>query len=490
MIYLLFLIATIIRFYRLDAASFWYDEAFTGLLMRLDLPGLLAATAGDTHPPLYYLIAWLFTRVTGVSELSLRAFSAVLSVASLAVFWRLSADYLSDRRARLVAMVLMVFMPSQLWFAQEARMYSMLTLEFLLAVWFTHRRRWLPLGLCVSALIFTHNYGLFYAAGLALAAAANEIRRPVHLADIDPYPRNPKWSPGDQAHLRNLVMAFILPGFAWLVTWGVVLVGQMREINNSYWIMPVTPGAVLYAMQMLYLAHATPENIQVVNIMLTYALSLWAIYAGLQTKKRELLFLSMFPVIAALGVSLVWQPVLLYRGILPVAPLLYLLIANAISTNVRTLLFGAILLTPIILGGVIGYYLLVPENKGEGVRVVRDIILADWQPGDAILHTNDGSAVNLAWQLPDLPQYTLPVNPECGNDPGALSDRTRQAIGLDSRHTNQVNAERVWLVYAVGPLSTNCEANLADEIRRGSTEIKLIEESNLKSFGVYRYAQP
>ena len=65
MIYLIFLIATIIRFYRLDAAPYWYDEAFTGLLMRLDLPALLDAIAGDTHPPLYYLLVWLVTRVIG-----------------------------------------------------------------------------------------------------------------------------------------------------------------------------------------------------------------------------------------------------------------------------------------------------------------------------------------------------------------------------------------------------------------------------------------
>ena len=53
MIILLLLLSVFLRFHRLDLAPFWYDEAFTGLLMRLDLPAMLDATAGDTHPPLY-----------------------------------------------------------------------------------------------------------------------------------------------------------------------------------------------------------------------------------------------------------------------------------------------------------------------------------------------------------------------------------------------------------------------------------------------------
>ena len=48
----------LLRIVPIWAQPTWYDENFTILLARLPLDRLLQATAGDVHPPLWYLICW------------------------------------------------------------------------------------------------------------------------------------------------------------------------------------------------------------------------------------------------------------------------------------------------------------------------------------------------------------------------------------------------------------------------------------------------
>ena len=50
-----------LRLFRLGADSLWYDETVSTLLAGSPLPDLIRHTAGDIHPPLYYILlrGWL-----------------------------------------------------------------------------------------------------------------------------------------------------------------------------------------------------------------------------------------------------------------------------------------------------------------------------------------------------------------------------------------------------------------------------------------------
>ena len=45
-----------LRLVRLGAESLWYDETVSVVLARKSIPDLIAHTAGDIHPPGYYLL--------------------------------------------------------------------------------------------------------------------------------------------------------------------------------------------------------------------------------------------------------------------------------------------------------------------------------------------------------------------------------------------------------------------------------------------------
>ena len=53
---LVLLLAVALRLFRLGVDSLWYDETVSVTLAGKDLATLVAHTAGDIHPPGYYLL--------------------------------------------------------------------------------------------------------------------------------------------------------------------------------------------------------------------------------------------------------------------------------------------------------------------------------------------------------------------------------------------------------------------------------------------------
>jgi hypothetical protein len=97
-----------------------------------------AVLLSDTSPPLYYLALAGWTRIFGTGDFAAHSFSAVWSLAVLPLIWLLGVR-LAGRREALVACVLFGLAPVSLYYALEARMYSMLWFLSALSVWLTLR---------------------------------------------------------------------------------------------------------------------------------------------------------------------------------------------------------------------------------------------------------------------------------------------------------------------------------------------------------------
>ena len=122
------LLATVARFYRLGHQGFWFDEANTAQLVHFS-PGKMLGLIPQTEstPPLYYCVAWVWARVFGYDEASLRSLSAVCGVLLVPVVYASGAKLVS-RRAGLIAAALAACSPLLIWYSQEARSYQMLAL--------------------------------------------------------------------------------------------------------------------------------------------------------------------------------------------------------------------------------------------------------------------------------------------------------------------------------------------------------------------------
>jgi mannosyltransferase len=155
--------------------SLWMDEGLSiGIASQgfFHIPGVLQV---DGSPPLYYMLLSLWVGVFGDGPAETQGLS--VAIALLAVPGGLWAGWsLFGRRAGLILAALCAVNPFLNYYAQETRMYSlMLVLSLLTTAAFLHvfafgRRSYLPLfAVLLALMLYTHNWGLFMAAGAALA---------------------------------------------------------------------------------------------------------------------------------------------------------------------------------------------------------------------------------------------------------------------------------------------------------------------------------
>ncbi len=123
----LLLLAAFLRFYRLDAQSFWNDEGNSARLAERSVDLIIAGAAGDIHPPGYYLLLAAWRAVAGQSEFALRGLSAFAGIILVAFVYRLGKQYF-DEPAALASAFFAAIHPALIYYSQEARMYSLVAM--------------------------------------------------------------------------------------------------------------------------------------------------------------------------------------------------------------------------------------------------------------------------------------------------------------------------------------------------------------------------
>ncbi len=153
------------RFYNIDRKVYWYDETMTSLRISghtqpelvsevydgsmISVENLLqtyqapnSETLGSTmaaladhpeHSPLYYLSARFWMQAFGSSVLSVRLWSALLSLLVLPAAYWLCLELFQSSAVAWVATALMAISPFHVLYAQEAREYALWTVTILVS---------------------------------------------------------------------------------------------------------------------------------------------------------------------------------------------------------------------------------------------------------------------------------------------------------------------------------------------------------------------
>jgi mannosyltransferase len=123
------ILAAALRFSTLGIQSYWHDEAVT--VLRVLKPGfgatMHAVSESESTPPLYYMLAWVWSKAFGTSEFGLRSLSALFGTITVPVAFYLTRR-LASRRAALIVAALVATSPWLIWYSQEARSYALLVL--------------------------------------------------------------------------------------------------------------------------------------------------------------------------------------------------------------------------------------------------------------------------------------------------------------------------------------------------------------------------
>lgn len=308
-----------VRLYRLPAQSLSYDEAVSAYLTALPLREMLAWTAADVQPPLYYLLLKAWTSLAGLSEFSLRFLSVMLSVALVPVLFRLASRLHLGKAAPVAALVAAIH-PWYVWHAQDARMYSLLLLlgasaSLALLDWVDcdGERPWravAALALSYVSLLYTHYLG----AGLIAA----------HLLSVV------WWSYRSPARrlLPRYVRRVLVPAAILFAPWVPAALRTMRS-DTSYFVGSLKlDEALRKAMVALFVGGPGETVLEGTGVYLAAAMAAVLVLALLVRRSRAALWplgISLATLVATLAVFLVvpkFNPRYLVLASLPL-PLLW-----------------------------------------------------------------------------------------------------------------------------------------------------------------------
>ncbi len=234
----------LIRLYNLTAISLWHDEAFSALLIKYSWGEMIHRIGLDVHPPMYYIFLRFWHYVFGNSLLSLRGMSVFFGVATIIAVYYFTLYVFGNKRAAIIAALLVAINPFQVQYVTEARMYTMgaffaITAAHALVCALRNQKLFYAnqintgskkvflypyalFVLCSIILIYTHYYLLFTVAALGLY--------------------------GFWYHFQNY--RFTFKRYGWIVLsgltigisflpWLKIFIFQYAQVGAGYWIPPM-----------------------------------------------------------------------------------------------------------------------------------------------------------------------------------------------------------------------------------------------------------
>ena len=149
------------RFKNIVVDEFWYDEAFTGILMRLPLKEYWQIAINDPTPPLYYFAARIFTAFTGVGDFQLRLLSVLFGLATIPLVYSTARKWFGKESA-VISAALIAVSPFFVGYSLEARAYSMYGFLTALCLYFLSKNRLFFFMLTACAMAITHYTTIFF----------------------------------------------------------------------------------------------------------------------------------------------------------------------------------------------------------------------------------------------------------------------------------------------------------------------------------------
>ena len=125
----------VLRVIRLDFQPLWWDEGYSMFFATRDLGTMLARTAVDIHPPLYYALLQSWMAFADTRQVAVRLLSVAIGVTAIPLIYVFARKLFANTRVALTAALLLALSPLHLSYSQEVRMYGLVTLPGLASVY-------------------------------------------------------------------------------------------------------------------------------------------------------------------------------------------------------------------------------------------------------------------------------------------------------------------------------------------------------------------
>ena len=148
--------------------SLWGDEGFSAMAIQRPFGQMLGVIMRDTAPPLFYIVGWIWGRLFGFSEVSLRSLTLLLMVGTSIFAVLIVYKIQKSKHVAILAGLLVLFNPFLERFAFEWRMYAMLAFTVTGSIYFWMQKKWTGYVIFTLAALYTHHFALFTVAGQVL----------------------------------------------------------------------------------------------------------------------------------------------------------------------------------------------------------------------------------------------------------------------------------------------------------------------------------
>ena len=421
------LLATAVRAIGLGRQSLWVDEGISYARATWPLgPAMWNTLLVGVQTPLYYLLLRGWLVMAGHSEWALRLPSLFASVLSVAVAYRLGR--FSGCRVGLVAAALTALNPFGVWYAQEARMYTLgvlfgagAMLCFWIALRTSGRHFWITLAL-VSALAYLSHYFTLTLALVQFSFLLLSMRVMHH--------RFRRWVVAQAAG--------VLPVGVWLML-AIWKRGTTRLACG--WIPQPVPWAPFNTLWNFSLGYTGRLTAWIILGLIPFGMALAlgvALTQGDRLWRRFLLFWLVLPILVTFLLSL-RRPYYVDRYLTIVLPAYMTLLAGGVVVPrqhwVRVVLGGALFATTLVaLVGLMSGACFAKENWRGAVALVRSAA----QAGDRMVVMRFEDVPVTQYYL----QEALPLITLAGQ---TAPDPLAQVVS---------SGDRVWFLYR-GPVESN-----------------------------------
>jgi mannosyltransferase len=466
----IFIAGAYFRLYEIGSKTIWLDEAFSIFMATKPVPEMLRLVIEiEKHPPLYYLLLHAWMQIGDDSAAWVRAFSALFGILTLPVIY-LAGKQLASRKAGILAALILAINPLQIAFAQETRVYTLLTFAVTFTIWmlirlltdprsfsqpigsgFAARLKrnsdsishatdftWLGYILGTAGVCYLHNTGFFFPLAVNIFVFGFILSRRFNKVE------GLRFSPPS---IKNWIIAQLGAFLLWS-PWIGPFIAQSRDLDQNFWIPMPTWEIILDTIRALLI-----DNLQYsgwlsfawIPVVLLGILGL--VYFCRQPVAIALLLTLFFtPILGQLLVSL-RVPIFYVRALIWVPVPFFLAMAAGILSLRRRFLISAAVAMLVFFNfiGASNYFNYAEKERwDQAAAYVAENVVKD----DMIIFNAGWVQIPFDYYFDD---YGIAV--EKVGAPATMFERGElepimQEADIPRLRTFLQNQERVWLVYS------------------------------------------
>lgn len=397
-------------------SNLWFDESYSVAISNHSYSEIWTIDGNDVHPVLYYWILHTIKLIFGSNILLYRLFSAFcISLIGIIGYTHIRKDF--GEKAGLLFSLFTFFLPVNIVYAGEIRMYSLAMLLVTLMSIYAYRiykkgqspiaenRNWIIFAALSLACCYTHYYGLMIAGLENLFLFIFFTKQAV---------KQKKFVYGLKAFIIQAILQILL-----YIPWIVTLFRQMDGVSKGFWINIHFPGTFIELFTFPFTGNLEDKAYIAVPLAVLYGIVVigYMIYILVKNRKAEELkpakisiaFWLMVVLGACIVSIIIHRPIIYARYLLCVEGLLVFFISMTMSAKGNRKINIAIIALTILLS-IVALVTLIQESYGKVDNEFQAYIKENIKPQDIFICQNEGSGFVISAQYPNNKFYFYDVD--------------------------------------------------------------------------------